>query len=120
MAEPAVAGNFEVEPLELIRKTEAGCRRRLAAARAAADTELERSRQDAEEIIREARATGRREGEARLEEIRTATLAETDAIRADAAGKAAAVRAVEPGRLETAVRIVLDRVYEREAWKSTP
>ena len=100
-------------PLELIRKTEAGCRRRLAAARAAAENALSLARQEAETAIQAAAETGRREGAARREQILADTRSEVDAVHQAARRKAEAVRVVDPRQIDRAVQAVLDRVLAR-------
>jgi vacuolar-type H+-ATPase subunit H len=107
-------------PLELIRKTEAGCRRRLAAARAAAENDLSRAKQEAETTVRAAAETGRREGAGRREQILADTRREVDAVHLAARKKAEAVRDVDPQQIDRVVQAVLDRVLARGGGEMGP
>jgi vacuolar-type H+-ATPase subunit H len=110
----------DLEPLELIRKTEASCRRRLAAAHTAAETAVQRAYQETEEIVREAQAAGKREGEARRDQILADTRREVETVLLAARQKAEGVRNIDPQRIDRAVRDVLERLLERGPGESEP
>lgn len=110
----------EMVPLELIRKAEAGCRRRLAAARAAAENEHEMAGHAADAAVQAARVAGRQEGETRAAQIGEETQREVETIRAEALRKAGAIRAADRGRLAEAVKKSVDRVLESSAWEAGP
>lgn len=105
-------------PLELIRKTESGCRRRLAAARAASEDALLQARREAKAEIAAAAEAGRREGMARREQILESASQDVDAIRVAARRIAEAARNAEPQRIDRAAQKVLDGVLMGAAEKA--
>ena len=120
MEQPTDMDHPEMVPLELIRKAEAGCRRRLAAARAAAENELEKAGHAADAAVQAARLAGRQEGESQVEQTLEETQREVETIRAEALRKAGAIRAADRGRLAEAVKKSIDLVLENSAWEAGP
>jgi vacuolar-type H+-ATPase subunit H len=97
----------KLSPLDQIRHVEAEVTRQVAVAHEAAGIRVADAKMQAEELIREARNAGYREGKTQLEEILSRAEEEAKAIIAQSQNQAGELRRKGRQRMEAAVRHAL-------------
>jgi vacuolar-type H+-ATPase subunit H len=98
---------FELSPLDQIRQVEAEIARQIASARETGAQIITKTREEAKMIIKDAYATGNREGQKRYKEIVTAAEEEAQTVIAQTQNRAEFLKRRGLQRLESGTRQAL-------------